>query len=145
MLRVLAKNGKSDKPFCRQAAAVTHDLYLSEFGPELPVTEGLVGRANVRYVFWAENPDGRVIAASMVKEISPNYVRILGLAVSEKRQGHGTAIMRKIEATMPSGTEIELGVDLNKDTTDFLLDWYKRLGYSAQDQNSIEIIMRKRV
>jgi hypothetical protein len=143
----LEKRGHCNKWFDRQAAQRTKTLYASQFGNQLPVTKRIVRELNIKHVMWIEDQDKTPIAACMLTEINPVFFRISGLAVDSvhHRKGLGTALVCEIEKVLPNHTTVELGVDTGKENTEWLREWYGRMGYKECDFTYDEITMRKRI
>jgi ribosomal protein S18 acetylase RimI-like enzyme len=134
-IKVLSKKGRHNKWFDRQAAKLTQALYAVHFGPPM-VTRGAIRWLNIRHVLYIVNAEGTVIAATMLMRY-PLYYRVSGLAVDARyqRQGLGLALMHRLMTdvrrmiTEPSA-DLRLGVDTNKPTTEWLRQWYARLGFA---------------
>jgi GNAT superfamily N-acetyltransferase len=129
---------KGSKRFVQSAARITRDLYAPAFN--IPtVTKREIFWSNVRHVLWIENKEDRTpIAATMIMYHEMHkYYRIMGLAVHElhRRQGYGAQLMRAALAMLPTGAELHVGVDTGKDSTDWLVEWYSRMGFQPMMQS----------
>jgi ribosomal protein S18 acetylase RimI-like enzyme len=145
VIDVLSKNGPHNKKFDGLASQLTRSLYASQLGG-LPVTKEVVRTMNIQHVLSIKEPQtGEPIAASMVMRYPNGQYRVCGVAVdsAHKRKGYGTAIMRRIEALLPSESRLCLGVDKDKEETQWLVDWYTTLGYERCSETHDEIIMAK--
>jgi ribosomal protein S18 acetylase RimI-like enzyme len=102
---------------------------------------------NIRHVLWVEADDSTPIAATMIMLNYDENYRICGLAVesSYQKQGHAKALMAKIDEVLPEQSEVELGVDKGKDSTEWLTSWYERLGFRQIDETPHEIVLSKTV
>jgi GNAT superfamily N-acetyltransferase len=150
-IKVLSKKGPHSKRFDSMAAQITQALYALYFGPPM-VTKKVIRSLNIRHVLWIEGEEGTPIAAMMVMFNSMmGYYRVSGLVVDVRyqRQGFGAALMEKVMTeVLPDGAELQLGVDTEKETTEWLRQWYARLGFkekraaTLQYQND-EILMSR--
>ena len=140
-IHVLSKRGNS-KRFDSGATNITRDLYATQLGGEL-VTKELIRTNNIRHVAWIESDDGKPVAAAMLIQLRSEYYRVGGLAVdnAHKRKGYGTAIMARIQELVPSGSRLILGVDKDKETTEWLVEWYKRLGFMHLTETHDEVLL----
>lgn len=141
MLRVLTKGCCDDEEFYRETSRVAADLYRKEFGPGMPVTPQLVRDFDIRHVLWIE--DEGVAAATMVCLLKGGKFRVMGIAVRDKRKGYGTSLMQEIDRILSPGSTLLLGVDNGKESTQWLLDWYERLGFEIEDYGYDETILVK--
>ena len=146
-IQVLNKNGPHNKWFDSRAAELTCAIYASELGGS-PVTKKVVRTMNIQYVLWIKDMETeKTIAAAMVMRFVNGDHRICGIAVdpSHKRKGYGTALMRKIESLMPDESSLCLGVDKDKEATQWLLEWYTSLGFQRIRETSYEFILEKTI
>lgn len=128
----LAKRGHYNKWFDRQAVRRTNSLYQAGFGQ--PVDRKTVRALDISHVLWIETNDSQSSAAMMLSRTStdePPIYRVQGLAVSPdmRRQGYGTALLRSLDVVLPKGTTVWLCVDKDKDSTEWLVLWYRRMGF----------------
>ena len=144
VVQVLTKKGRFSKWFNRRAAALTRSVYATQFGGPV-VSKGMVQNDNVVHVVYIQAEDGTTVAASMVIYNKRGFYRVHGLAVEteHKRKGYGTALMNKIMEIMPHRSDLILGVDIGKAETDWLLEWYTKLGFQVIDETYDEILMHK--
>jgi len=144
-IHVLSKKGNS-KGFDSRATQITRGLYATQLGGEL-VTKELVRTSNIRNVAWIESADGTPVAAAMLIQMRSVYFRVGGLAVDDahKHQGYGTALMARLHELMPSGSRLILGVDKGREATEWLVEWYKRLGFMHITETHDEILLGKSV
>jgi GNAT superfamily N-acetyltransferase len=111
------------------------------------MTERVIRTNHITRAAWID--DG--VAATLLAERRLGktvYYRVMGLAVApaHRRRGHAAALMRRIETLVPTGAEIEVGVDLGRPSTDWLMAWYTtRLGYALRSESDEEAVLRKRV
>lgn len=128
----LVKRGHYNKWFDRQAANKTNQLYQQRFGQ--PVTRRDVRALDISHVMWIETDDSEVSGSMMLggsTKAEPAVYRVQGLAVSKpkQRQGYGTALIQSIDRVLPSGTIVWLCVDKGRDSTEWLVRWYLRMGF----------------
>lgn len=128
----LVKRGHYNKWFDRQAARRTNMLYRENFG--LGVTRGCVRKRNITHVIWVETEAKDSLAAMMLSKEAvgdQEIYRVQGLAVSadQQRQGYGTALMQSLDRMLLKGAIVWLCVDVGKDSTEWLVQWYRRLGF----------------
>jgi len=129
----LVKRGHYNKWFDRQAARHTTMLYRESFG--VGVTRYCVRTLDITHVVWVETEAKDTLAAMMLSRgnsSNPGVYRVQGLAVSadKQRQGYGTALMQSLDQILPKGTTVWLCVDKGKDSTERLVQWYRRLGFN---------------
>jgi N-acetylglutamate synthase-like GNAT family acetyltransferase len=145
-IHLLSKKGRHSKGFDSRATHITRDLYSTQLGGEL-VTKELIRTSKIRNVAWIESADGTPVAAAMLIQMRSVYFRVGGLAVdnAHKHKGYGTALMARLHELMPSGSRLILGVDKDREATEWLVEWYKRLGFIQIDETHDEIVMGKSV
>jgi len=131
LVKSLVRRGKFSKWFDRRAAHTTNELYKQGFA--LPVTRRVVQHMCVSHVFWIEQDDQTVAATMLTRleEREPVY-RVLGLTVDSnfRRQGYGTALLATIDKFVGAGSTVYLCVDKDRGSTDWLVAWYTRVGFS---------------
>ncbi len=144
-IHVLNKKGNS-KGFDSRATQITRDLYATQLGGDL-VTKELIRANRIRNVVWIESDDGKPVAAAMLIQLRSVYYRVGGLAVDDahKRKGYGTALMARLHELMPSGSRLILGVDKDREATEWLVEWYKRLGFMHISETHDEVLLGKSV
>jgi predicted GNAT family acetyltransferase len=144
-IHVLRKRGHS-KGFDSRATHITRDLYATQLGGDL-VTKELIRANNIRSVAWIESDDGKPVAAAMLIQMRSVYYRVGGLAVDDehKRKGYGTALMARLQELIPSGSRLILGVDTDREATEWLVEWYTRLGFMHITETHDEILLGKSV
>ena len=125
--------------FCSTASALVHDLYLAAFGPEHPVTPEFIEQQRITKVYCIEQ-DGTVVAATMLKRFGCGFY-VQGIAVQSKRKGYGTKLMEALIDSVPEAGGIQLGVDTGKQSTDWLTEWYMRLGFVHLGSEDSQIIL----
>lgn len=147
MLQTLHRKDCAD--FHARVAERVAPLYAAAFGSEYPVTSGAVHQMQVQCCIWLE-ADDKTVAATMIstRYRDPTRFRIEGIAVDEahRRRGLATRLIKAVDEFMGSvaeGSTIELGVDLDTDDTDWLVQLYERHGYKVWRQDEDEILMRK--
>ena len=145
-IQLLSKKGHHSKWFDSRATQLTRELYSTQLGGDL-VTKAIVRTNNIRHVLWIESADGAPIAASMLIHLRDMYYRVGGLAVdnAHKRNGYGSALLRRIHELLPSGSRLLLGVDKGTDATDWLTKWYMRKGFMRINETGDEVLMGKTV
>ena len=147
-IQTLTRTATGDaKAFDTRAAYVAYALYNTCFPEIPPMTERVIRTNHITRAAWID--DG--VAATLLAERRLGktvYYRVMGLAVApaHRRRGHAAALMRRIETLVPTGAEIEVGVDLGRPSTDWLMAWYTtRLGYALRSESDEEAVLRKRV
>ena len=143
-IQCIPKKGPHNKWFDCQAVIRTKTLYESQFGKELPVTKRLIRDLNIKYLLYIEQ-NTTTVAASMVTQSMPSLYLVKGIAVDPlfQRRGYATALIHKIEATLPNHSTLQLGVDKGKENTEWLVEWYSKLGYEYWDSTEYEIYLEK--
>ena len=138
-IQVLSKKGEHSKRFDSRAAQLTQELYAVHFGPPM-VTKAVIRALNVRHVLWVEDAEGTPIAATMLmRHPHLKYYRVSGLAVDarHKQQGLGRALMHRLmtdpSLIKESAAELRVGVDTGKPSTEWLRQWYGRLGFAEKE------------
>lgn len=125
---------------CMQHAS---GLYNNVF--EYKVTEESIVQNRIQHLVWMQEGD-TTIGACMVGMEQDEY-RIMGIVVDKahQRNGHGQRLLDKAEEFVPLGSWVKLGVDLGKDSTDWLVEWYERRGYEEDSYHTSwdEIILYK--
>jgi GNAT superfamily N-acetyltransferase len=137
-IQVLSKNGPHNKWFDSRAAQLTQALYAVHFGPPR-VTETAIRALNIQHALWIEDAEGTPIAATMLMH-HPHlkYYRVSGLAVDavHQQQGLGRALMHRLmtDASLikESAAELRVGVDTDTPSTEWLRQWYARLGFTEE-------------
>jgi GNAT superfamily N-acetyltransferase len=137
-IQVLSKNGEHSKPFDSRAAQLTQKLYELHFGPPR-VTKAVIRALNIRHVLLVEDAEGTPIAATMLmRHPHLKYYRVSGLAVDARhqQQGLGRALMHRLmtdpSLIKESAAELRVGVDTGKQSTEWLRQWYARLGFTEE-------------
>jgi GNAT superfamily N-acetyltransferase len=104
------------------------------------VTKAVIRALNVRHVLWVEDAEGTPIAATMLmRHPHLKYYRVSGLAVDARhqQQGLGRALMHRLmtdpSLIKESAAELRVGVDTGKPSTEWLRQWYGRLGFAEED------------
>ena len=148
--KTLTKTKANDKDFDTRAASLTYALYGVCFPNVPPITIRSIKHNRITRVAWLAEAETVFGATMLAERLDPRrvvYYRIMGLSVAptHARRGHGLALMRCLETLVPPGAEIELGVDLNRPSTDWLFAWYTRLGYTFLYERDDEAVMRKRI
>jgi predicted GNAT family acetyltransferase len=145
IIHILSKKGHSKK-FDSRATQLTRALYSTQLGGAL-ITKELIRAMNIRHVLWIESADGTPVAATMVFQQREVYFRVGGLAVDDahKRKGYGSALLGRIDELLPTGSRLLLGVDTGKDATEWLTEWYKRLGFLPIEETHDEIVLGKAI
>ena len=100
---------------------------------------------------WDESPNSRVIVYFMYKDIGvcrlninegDNYGTLIGLYVDEKHRnnGIGTKLIESAEKELNNWNVkyMRLYVDKNTKDTDFLLNFYEKLGYEKFESSFID-------
>ena len=130
LVKSLAKRGHFNKWFDRQAAHKTVELYQQQFG--VCVSRRCVRALDVSHVLWVESEAGVTAGAMMLSRtgIEPVY-RVQGLAVSQdfQPQGYGTTLLASVDGFVGPGATVWLCVDKGRDSTDWLVRWYTRMGF----------------
>jgi ribosomal protein S18 acetylase RimI-like enzyme len=147
----ITKKGPFNKWFDRQAARATDALYRTSFGSG--VSRRAVRVLGVRHVLFITAGDDEPAAAMMLsqQEASVAVYRVEGLAVSPafRRQGYGTRLLAAADACVGADGTVWLCVDKDTEHTEWLLEWYGRLGFELAYSDprlrygSHEIPMRK--
>ena len=129
LVRTLVKRGKFNKWFSRKAAQTTTEVYQSSFGNG--VSRRAVRILAISHVFWIED-SGKTAAAMMLgmKDAVPVY-RIEGLAVDPeyRRQGYATSLLESVDRFVGPGATVWLCVDKGQPSTEWLVHWYRRMGF----------------
>jgi len=122
LVKTLAKRGRFNKWFDRQAARATNDLYAAHFGAG--VSRRCVQALGVGHVLWVEADTGETAGATMLSR--------QGLAVSSEfqRQGYGSLLLSSIDDFVGKGATVWLCVDNGKPNTVWLICWYIRMGFT---------------
>ena len=143
MIQVLSKKGEHSKRFDSRAAQLTQELYAVHFGPPM-VTKAVIRALNVRHVLWVEDAEGTPIAATMLmRHPHLKYYRVSGLAVDARhqQQGLGRALMHRLmtdpSLIKESAAELRVGVDTGKPSTEWLRQWYGRLGFAEEEEHAV--------
>ena len=139
MAQVNVYSKKYNKFYSTNAAKLTSALYLSEMG--VKVTPHTIKREMIVFVFSIKGEDGTTIGATMLSKRWHYPYRVMGLAVVDKRKGYGTALMQALCDSVPKSSIIELGVDKHKETTEWLLKWYQKLGFKIVLEKRDEILL----
>lgn len=100
---------------------------------------------------WDESPNSRVIIYFMYKDIGvcrlninegDNYGTLIGLYVDEKHRNNGiaTKLIESAENELNNWNVkyMKLYVDKNTNDTDFLLNFYEKLGYEKFESSYID-------
>lgn len=100
---------------------------------------------------WDESPNSRVIVYFMYKDIGvcrlninegDNYGTLIGLYVDEKHRNNGiaTKLIESAEKELNNWNVkyMKLYVDKNTNDTDFLLNFYEKLGYEKFESSYID-------
>jgi ribosomal protein S18 acetylase RimI-like enzyme len=131
LVKTLAKKGRHNKWFDRQAARATNDLYAAHFGAG--VTRKCVQALGVKHVLWVETDTGETAGAMMLSRqgLEPLF-RVQGLAVSPEfqRHGYGSLLLSSIDEFVGKGATVWLCVDNGKANTVWLVCWYIRMGFT---------------
>jgi ribosomal protein S18 acetylase RimI-like enzyme len=137
LVKTLAKRGRFNKWFDRQAARATNDLYAAQFGAG--VSRKAVQALGVGHVLWVEADTGETAGAMMLSRqgLEPLF-RVQGLAVSREfqRQGYGSLLLSSIDDFVGKGATVWLCVDNGKANTVWLVRWYIRMGFTLAYQDS---------
>lgn len=137
LVKALAKRGRFNKWFDRQAARTTNDLYQAQFGSG--VYRKCVQSLGVSHVLWIETDTGETAGAMMLSRqgLEPLF-RVQGLTVSQEfqRQGYGSLLLSSINDFVGKGSTVWLCVDNGKRDTVWLVQWYIRMGFSFAYQDS---------
>jgi ribosomal protein S18 acetylase RimI-like enzyme len=131
LVKTLAKRGKFNKWFDKQAAHKTNDLYAKQFGAG--VTRKCVQALSIRHVHWVMTDTGETAGAMMLSRqgLEPLF-RVQGLVVSREfqRQGYGSMLLSSIDEFVGKGSTVWLCVDNGKANTVWLVNWYIRMGFT---------------
>lgn len=130
MVKTLAKRGRFNKWFDRQAARTTNELYTAQFGSG--VSRKCVQSLAVSHVLWVETDAGEIAGAMMLSRQSREPLfRVQGLAVSQEfqRQGYGSTLLASVDDFVGKGATVWLCVDNGKRNTVWLVQWYMRMGF----------------
>lgn len=130
MVKTLAKRGRFNKWFDRQAARTTNELYAAQFGSG--VSKKCVQLMAVSHVLWVETDTGEIAGAMMLSRQSREPLfRVQGLAVSQEfqRQGYGSTLLASVDDFVGKGGTVWLCVDNGKRNTVWLVQWYMRMGF----------------
>lgn len=137
LVKTLAKKGRFNKWFDRQAARATNDLYAAQFG--VGVSRRRVQALGVRHVLWVESDTGETAGAMMLSRqgLEPLF-RVQGMAVSRafQRQGYGSLLLSSIDDFVGKGATVWLCVDKGQPSTEWLLHWYTRMGFQLAYMDS---------
>lgn len=101
--------------------------------------------------YWDESPNSRAIIYFMYKDIGvcrlninegDNYGTLIGLYVDEKHRNNGiaTKLIESAEKELNNWNVkyMKLYVDKNTNDTDFLLNFYEKLGYEKFESSYID-------
>lgn len=130
MVKTLAKRGRFNKWFDRQAARTTNELYMAQFGSG--ISKKCVQLMGVSHVLWVETDTGEIAGAMMLSRQSREPLfRVQGLAVSQEfqRQGYGSVLLASVSDFVDKGSTVWLCVDNGKKNTVWLVQWYIRMGF----------------
>ena len=147
-IQTLTRTDDAKVAFDTRAAAVTYALYNECFPGIPPMTVRAIRTNCITRAAWIGDGVAATLLAERVEKRRERYYRVMGLAVApaHRRRGHGAALMRCLETLVPPGAVIEVGVDLGRPSTDWLLAWYTtRLGYAPHSSDPTEAVFRKRV
>ena len=148
VVNVLAKVGHKDRVFEEQAVQRTRDLFARHFGTEYPVNVSLIRNWKISQMLWIEGEDGETTAATLISNNTRgDFFRVNGLAVDthHQRKGFATAIMDHVDTITPSGAVVEVAVDLDTESTEWLISWYTRRGFKEIGVFGAETRMHKRL
>jgi ribosomal protein S18 acetylase RimI-like enzyme len=129
LVKTLVRRGRFNKWFDKRAAHTTNELYQTTFAT--PVTRKVVRNMGMSHVFWIEHERETVAAMMLSRQGLDQVYRVQGLTVHSnfRRQGYATALMETIHSFIESGATVYLCVDKDKPSTDWLVNWYRRLGF----------------
>ena len=129
LVKTLVKRGRFDKWFDRRAAHTTNGLYQQTFAA--PVTKKMIRNLCMSHVFWIEDQHETVAATMLSRQGVDQVYRVQGLTVDARfrRQGYATALLTTIDQFVGNGAIVYLCVDKGKQSTDWLVDWYCRMGF----------------
>jgi ribosomal protein S18 acetylase RimI-like enzyme len=129
LVKTMVRRGRFSKWFDKQAAHTTKALYREGF--DVAMTRRLVRHMSISHVLWIEH-ELQPVAALMLSRLAEEPIyRVQGLTVDTqfRRQGYATSLMRSIDGFVGSGATIFLCVDKDRPSTDWLVEWYRRLGF----------------
>jgi predicted N-acetyltransferase YhbS len=103
------------------------------------VTKAAIRALNSQHVLWIEDAEGTPIAATMLmRHPHLKYYCVSGLAVDagHQQQRLGRALMHRLmtDASLikESAAELRVGLDTDKLSTEWLRQWYARLGFTEE-------------
>jgi len=107
------------------------------FGIGIPV--GHFKKTNMCHALWISTPEkdnAIVVAFAMIsKEDGKSTYKLHGVCVDPnfRKEGYGTALVKKSESLLPAGSTLRLCVDDDEDDTVKLCEWYTKLGFERED------------
>ena len=141
----LAKVYDKDEAFASEAATRTHELFAKYFGTEYPIDTTLINDWKIGQILWIEDEEtGATAAACLVAVYGlPPLHRINGLAVDieYRRKGYASAILNELITLTPTSTLLEAVVDRDTECTEWLIEWYSRMGFEVVGASKAEVVL----